>query len=129
MASNGDGGELSLLRLLREGEGGGKREMRAHGVTGERRGMKWHVEARRGLTGGAGGVEWPPCGGQTLRRLPTDGQADSAIRASDPSLTSCFGNDQSPNLQHISTSYLNKSCSPIYHLQFLLKDQGLILNE
>ena len=56
VASNGDDGELSLLRQLHESEGGGRREMRAHGVTGEHRGIKWHVEARRGLTGGAVGA-------------------------------------------------------------------------
>ena len=35
VASNGDDDELSLLWLLHESEGGGRREMRAHEVTGE----------------------------------------------------------------------------------------------
>ena len=60
VASNGDGGELSLLRLLREGEGGGRREMRAHGVTGER----WGVKARRGPT-------WPDWAGRRRRAAST----------------------------------------------------------
>ena len=35
-------------------------------VTGEHRGVKWHVVAQRGLTGRAVGVERPPRGSQTL---------------------------------------------------------------
>ena len=62
----GDGGELLLLQLLRKGEGGGRREMRACGVTGERWGVKWCTEARRGLTGRANGSERLPRGGQGL---------------------------------------------------------------
>ena len=34
-----------------------------------------------------------------------------------------------PNLWLVSEIFLNQSCRPKYHLQFLLKDQSIILNE
>ena len=104
-------------------------EMWVRGITGERWGMSWRTAARRRLTKCADGDMWPPHGVQVLNQSDTIVAIQFGLQSEWTSLTTCFADVQTPKPWSISANNLNQSCSPIYHLQYLFKDQSLILNE
>ena len=120
---------LRLLRALREGEG--------ESQTG-----KW--ESRK-VTGEHGQVKvcwssmWPGRAGHWrrvahMRRSNSDAVSTvGAIQFGHQSewsgLTVWIADVQTPKPWSISANNLTQSCSPIYHLWYLLKDQGLIPKE
>ena len=87
--------------------------------------LMWRVAARRGLASQDVGDGWPPRGGEVLKWPATV----ASIQLSHLHLTVHIQRVETTKPLIISKNHQYKSCSPVYQLQLLLKDQDLILQE
>ena len=75
----------------------------------------------------AGHGAWRPRGGSGLWPVGHCADSEFSIQRSQPSLTAHFHSVETTKPLIISENILNENCGPSYSLQFLLKDQDLIL--
>ena len=81
----------------------------------------------RGQRHQAGHGVWRARGGSGLWPVGHCADSEFSIQRSQPSLTAHFHSIETTKPLIISKNILNENCSPSYSLQFLLKDQDLIL--
>ena len=119
--SNGDGGGFAFSAPRT------RARVRERLRASERADGRGLLAVDRGQRCQAGHGAWRPRGGSGLWPVGHCADSEFSIQRSQLNLTAHFHSVETTKPLIISKNILNENCSPSYSLQFLLKDQDLIL--